>query len=72
MSTQANVYKKQVLAELDSVPEEYLPYVLQLMRTFKESVSLKSAKTSFEQGWKEAQKGETYPIGQLWEGIDVE
>ncbi|MBL8192580.1 MAG: hypothetical protein JNM06_02065 [Blastocatellia bacterium] len=67
-----NVYKKQVLAELDALPEEYLPYVLQLMKTFKESVSLKSAKASFEQGWKEAKQGETYPIEELWEGIDIE
>ncbi len=71
MST-TNVYRKQVIAELDSLPEEYLPYVLQLMRTFKESVSLKSAKASFEQGWREAQKDETYPIEDLWEGIDAE
>jgi hypothetical protein len=72
MSTTANLYRKEVLAELDSLPEEYLPFVLQLMRTFKESVSLKSAKASFEQGWKEAQKGETYPVEGLWEGIDSE
>jgi len=71
MST-TNVYRKQVIAELDSLPEEYLPYVLQLMRTFKESVSLKSAKASFEQGWREAQKGETHPVEDLWEGIDAE
>ncbi|MBN8725425.1 MAG: hypothetical protein J0M03_21170 [Acidobacteria bacterium] len=67
-----NVYKKQVLAELDALPEEYLPYVLQLMKAFKESVSLKSAKASFEQGWKEAKQRETYPIEELWEGIDIE
>jgi hypothetical protein len=72
MATIVNSYRTQVLAELDSLPEEYLPYVLQLMRTFKESVSLKSAKLSFQQGWQEAQKGELYPIEQLWDGIDAE
>lgn len=72
MSTVTNLYRKEVLAEIDSLPEEYLPFVLQLMRTFKESVSLKSAKASFQQGWKEAQKGEIYPIEELWEGIDAE
>jgi hypothetical protein len=72
MTTIVNSYRTQVLAELDSLPEEYLPYVLQLMRTFKESVSLKSAKLSFQQGWQEVQKGELYPIEQLWDGIDAE
>ena len=32
--------RNQVLAEVESMPEEYLPFVLKLMQTFRESISL--------------------------------
>lgn len=62
-------YRKQVLHEIDAVPDEYLPYVLQLIQTFRESVTLKSATLSFSQGWQEAQRGDIAPINDLWEGL---
>lgn len=65
-------YKEQVLAELDGFPEEYLPFVLQLMRSFRESVTLKPASESFRQGWQEAQQGDTYPVATLWDDIHAE
>ena len=72
MITAATVYRDQVLAELETFPEEYLPFVLQLMRTFRESISLKSAEASFRQGWHEARQGNTFPVATLWDNIDVE
>jgi hypothetical protein len=72
MTTTTTPYRDQVLAELDSLPDEYLPFVLQLMRTFRESVMLKPAAASFRQGWHEAQQGNTYPATTLWDDIDVE
>lgn len=72
MTTATTIYRNQVLAELEAVPEEYLPFVLQLMRTFRESIALKSAADSFRQGWHEAQNGETSPLATLWDDIDVE
>jgi hypothetical protein len=72
MTTATTPYRDQVLAELDSLPDEYLPFVLQLMRTFRESVTLKPAAASFRQGWHEAQQGNVYPVTTLWDDIDVE
>lgn len=66
------LYREQVLAELETLPEEYLPYILQLMRTFRESVTLKPAAASFRQGWQEAQAGELSPVATLWDDIDAE
>ena len=63
-------YRKQVLAEVEAVPAEFLPLLLQMIRTYRESVALKPAAESFQRGWREAQAGETAPLEHLWEGID--
>jgi hypothetical protein len=65
-------YHQQVLDELESIPEEYFPFLLQMIRSYRESVLLKPAAASFRQGWKEAQSGQTFPVDQLWEGVDAE
>ena len=62
-------YRKQVFAEVDAVPEEYLPLLLKMIRTYRESVDLKPAAESFAKGWQEAQAGETIPLKHLWEGV---
>lgn len=36
-----------------------------------EFVTLKSAEKSFRQGWHEAMTGQTIPLAELWDGIDV-
>jgi len=66
------MYRNQVLAELEALPDEYLPFALQLIRAFRESVTLKPAVESFRQGWGEAQRGETSPVETLWDDIDAE
>ncbi len=72
MNTATIMYRDQVLAELAALPDEYLPFVLQLMRAFRESITLKPAAASFQQGWNEAQSGETFPVATLWDDIDAE
>ena len=70
MSTLPSEKQRQLLAELEGLPEEYFPLLLQMIRTYRESVLLKPAADSFRQGWAEAQVGETTLIEHLWEGID--
>ena len=72
MTTATPPYREQVLAELDALPDEYLLLVLQLVRTFREGVTLKPARDSFRQGWQEAQQRTTYPIATLWDDIDAD
>ncbi len=52
--------------------QEYLPNLLQIVRLFRESVVLKPAEVSFNQGWKEAKAGDTRPVSELWDDIDAE
>jgi len=72
MSTEISIYEKQLIREIEETPHEYLPNLLQIVRLFRESVVLKPAEDSFRQGWKEAMKGETRPVSELWDGVDVE
>jgi hypothetical protein len=72
MTTPTTPYRDLALAQLDGVPDEYLPYVVQFLRSFRESVRLKPAGASFRQGWEEARRGDTYPISTLWDDVDVE
>jgi hypothetical protein len=72
MSVLPSEKQQQLLAELEGLPEEYFPLLLQMIRTYRESVLLKPAADSFRRGWEEARGGETLPVDRLWEGIDVE
>lgn len=63
-------YSEQLATEIHQVPDEYLPALLNIVHSFRESVSLPKAEESFSQGWKEAMQGETQPIDTLWDGID--
>ena len=67
-----STYRKQVLAEVEALPPEFLPYLLQMVRAYRESVSLKPAAESFQRGWQEAQSRQNAPIDGLWSGIDGE
>lgn len=58
---------EQAIQETRQTPEEHLPSLLQIIRLFRESVTLNSAEESFHQGWKEAMTGETIPVSQLWD-----
>ena len=64
-------YEKAIADEVSRTPQEYLPALLQMIHLFRTSVALPPAAESFEQGWREAQAGDTLPVSQLWEGIDA-
>ena len=68
-TTTIHEFRRQILAELDAVPEEFHTLILQMIRTYRESVALKPAADSFAQGWREARSGQVRPIKQLWEGM---
>ncbi len=67
-----SAYQEQFANEIKQIPEEYLPNLVQIVRIFRESVSLRPAENSFRQGWREALAGETRPVSELWDGIDAE
>lgn len=68
MATQS--YTDKLNEEIQHVPAEYLPALLNIVHSFRESVSLPSAADSFEEGWKDVKAGNTHPIDTLWDGIE--
>jgi len=60
------------MREIKATSDEYLPALLNIIRLFRESITLKPAEDSFRQGWQEAMRGETMPVDELWVGIDAE
>ena len=71
MCSQVADYEQQLVREIHETPREYWPNLVQFVRLFRESVTLKPAEASFRQGWAEARSGETRPLSELWEGIDA-
>ena len=72
LSNYQATYTNLLVQEIEATPVEYLPTLLNMIRLFRESITLKSADDSFRQGWQEAMTGETMPIDELWDGIDAE
>jgi hypothetical protein len=72
MSAYQVAYVEQIGQEVQQTPDEYLPALLEIIRLFRHSITLKSAEESLRQGWQEAMRGETMPIADLWVGIDAE
>ena len=54
------------------IPDEYLPILLDMVRLFREGITLKPADASFRRGWQEVLSGEAKPVSELWQGIDAE
>ena len=69
MSVYPATYTQKISEEIDKMPDEYLAALLEMVRLFRETVTLKPANESFLQGWKEAMNNEVLPLEQLWEGI---
>lgn len=65
-------YKKQLQAEIEATPGEYLPVLLEIVRLYRQSVALRPAADSFRQGWHEAMNGQTLPLSELWQDLDAE
>jgi hypothetical protein len=72
MSANIQSYEELLIQEIQKTPEEYWPNLLQLVRLFRETVTLRPAESSFRQGWQEASIGHTHKVSELWEGIDAE
>jgi hypothetical protein len=68
MSSYQAIYTEQLVQEIEHTPDEYLPMLLQIVRLFRQSITLKPAVDSFRQGWQEVIKGEILPIETLWVG----
>lgn len=71
MNTYPSIYTEKIFQEIHQMPDEYLPTLLEIVRLFRETVTLKPAELSFRQGWEEAMNGELLPIDQLWEGVNA-
>ena len=61
----------KVLEEVNKIPAEYLPFLLDMMQAFRKSITVKTAEESFRQGWQEAMRGETRPVSELWDDVDI-
>jgi hypothetical protein len=72
MMTTTQHYTQQLATEIQQTPVEYLPILLRIVKSYRESVTLNTAEESFRQAWKETLSGDTYPISRLWDGIDTE
>lgn len=66
---QSDTTYQKVLEEVAHIPAEYLPFLLEMMRAFRQSVTLPGAEDSFRRGWQEALRGETRPVSELWEDV---
>ena len=66
MSQPDELYRRKFLEEVEKIPAEYRPFLLGIVRTFRESVTLKTAEESFRQGWREALQDETQLASDLW------
>ena len=66
------LYRDQISQEVGQTPDEYLPTLLQIVRSFRKGVALKPAEESFRQGWTEIRSGETLPVSELWTGIEAQ
>jgi hypothetical protein len=67
----SNATYRTVLEEVEKIPAEYLPFLLEMMRAFRESITLKPVEESLRQGWQEALRGETWSVSELWNDIDA-
>jgi hypothetical protein len=71
MRAATSPFAKELLHEIKTTPEEYLPALLEIVRGFRHGVLLKPAEESLRQGVKEALAGETQHVSELWKGLDV-
>jgi hypothetical protein len=56
--TTTQQYTQQLVTEIQQTPVEYLPILLRIVKSYRESVTLNTAEESFRQGWKETLSGD--------------
>jgi hypothetical protein len=64
MSKQASI-EQQFVQEIRAIPDEILA------QPVKDSSSI-LAEECFREGWRDALRGNTIPLSELWDGIDAE
>ena len=62
-------YRERVLDEVQDVPEEYLPALLQVVSAFRDVIALNPVEGSVRRAWAEVQRGDVHPVSELWDGI---
>jgi len=72
MNQHQTAYTEQIGHEIKQTPGEYLPMLLEIIRVFRQTITLKPAEDSFRQGWQETMRDETTSISDLWVGIDAQ
>ena len=72
MNPHQTAYTEEIGHEIKQTPDEYLPMLLEIIRVFRQTITLKPAEDSFCQGWQEAIRDETTPVSDLWVGIDAQ
>ena len=72
MATNPSDYHQALVNEIERTPVEFREKLLQIVRSFRESVTAPSDEDSFRQSWQEAIQGKTYPVDTLWDGIETD
>ncbi len=62
---------QEIFKEIQQTPVEYLPILLRIVKSYREAVTLNTASDSFRQGWKETLAGDTHPVSNLWDNIEM-
>jgi len=70
MNFEKSSYLEKIYQEVNITPEEYLPTLLEIVKSFRICV-LKPADESFRQGMQDVMENRTRPLSELWEGIDA-
>ena len=72
MSAPAASVEEQLTRELHEIPEEHWPDLLQLVRKFREHLTLKPLEANLRQSLREVRLGQTTPVPELWNGIGAD
>ncbi len=64
-------YTQQLIDEIEQIPEEFRPLLLRIVHSFREGVTMPSAKENFIEGWQDVKGGKTHSIDSLWDDVDA-
>jgi len=70
MTQRTENYTEQLVAEIQMVPEEYMPALIDMIHAFRAGVIQKSFEEELQDSFRDAKSGKTFPINTLWDGID--
>lgn len=65
-----SLYLAELEKEIHQVPVEFLPLLLSIVKSYRQSLQLMPAEDSFKQGWEDAKQGDVSPLADLWKDID--